>query len=304
MNLFVCLALFGLGGWGGALWWWWWCWVYFDLSETMALPLPLHFWAVTRVMWKVMVVFWGGSVSPQSFHIPAPEDPCVAALGLSSGITSPKRDGIPRGFGGGDGESSPEPPLVSILGVLLSCLEVMQGQESFPKCVDSCTLCPGSQCPKAEGFGARNVPTSCCPWTLLKMRSRSLAPSPGCIRVLRWDKGWDVAKMAPNPAPNPSGCRVGFKEECWGRCWLASLQFSLKTFSCSSQNTWAFHITDRFRVWGVTFNPKVSWSSFGFVHLYYIIILLLLRRCKSDIAWGVGFVSLLFMFLQRPFCPL
>lgn len=35
-----------------------------------------------------------------------------------------------------------------------------------------------------------------------------------------------------------------------------------------------------------------------------IIILLLLRRCKSDIAWGVGFVSLLFMFLQRPFCPL
>lgn len=162
-----------------------------------------------------MVVFWGGSVSPQSFHIPEdPEDPCVAALGLSSGITSPKRDGIPRGFGGGDGESSPEPPLVSILGVLLSCLEVMQGQESFPKCVDSCTLCPGSQCRKAEGFGARNVPTSCCPWTLLKMRSRSLAPSPGCIRVLRWDKGWDVAKMAPNPAPNPSGCRVGFKEEC------------------------------------------------------------------------------------------
>lgn len=162
-----------------------------------------------------MVVFWGGSVSPQSFHIPEdPEDPCVAALGLSSGITSPKRDGIPRGFGGGDGESSPEPPWVSILGVLLSCLEVMQGQESFPKCVDSCTLCPGSQCPKAEGFGARNVPTSCHPWTLLKMRSRSLAPSPGCIRVLRWDKGWDVAKMAPNPAPNPSGCRVGFKEEC------------------------------------------------------------------------------------------
>lgn len=122
---------------------------------------------------------FGGSVSLLRSQL---QNPCVAALGLSSGITSPK-----RGFGGGDGESSPEPLWVSILRVLLSCLEVMKGQESFSKCVDSCTLCLESQCTKTED------------------ESRSLAPSPGCIRMLRWDKRWDVAKMAPNP----SDCRVG-----------------------------------------------------------------------------------------------
>lgn len=37
---------------------------------------------------------FGGAVSPHSFQIPAPGDPRVAALGLSSGITSLERDGI------------------------------------------------------------------------------------------------------------------------------------------------------------------------------------------------------------------
>ncbi|KAF4799813.1 hypothetical protein TURU_050743 [Turdus rufiventris] len=92
-------------------------------------------------------------------QIPAPEDPGVAALGLSSGIASLKREGIPKRFWGGDGESSPEPLWVSVLGVLLSCLEVVKGQESFPKCVDAPWRLPVLQrshtVPAAPGEGTK-----------------------------------------------------------------------------------------------------------------------------------------------------
>ncbi|TRZ26905.1 hypothetical protein HGM15179_000249 [Zosterops borbonicus] len=90
---------------------------------------------------------FGRSLSPHSVQIRAPEDPCVAALGLSSGIASLKRDGILRGFGE---EMGSHILWVSILGVLLSCLEVMKGQESFQTRVDGWFSSPNPSVPKLK----------------------------------------------------------------------------------------------------------------------------------------------------------
>lgn len=135
---------------------------------------------------------------------------------------------------------------------VLSCLEVMKGHESSPECVGQwasmplcsalnaggtpaptvCCKSPGLEAPisptTALGpkikFRARTVPTSFRSWTLLRMRSQSLAPSPSGTRLLgrMRDKGqemaasqpwWDTAKMPPNIALNLCGCRLGVQGE-------------------------------------------------------------------------------------------
>lgn len=217
---------------------------------------------------------FGGSIPPHPSQIPAPEDPGAAALGLSRGISPLERDGIPRGFGEEVGRSRALSPLwvpqvpASILGALLSSWKWWwKGRNPSQNLgmVGSPPWIPVSQ--------NRGIPgKECSNLTLLEMRSQSLAPSP------ELGQGVGHGQNVPNPAPNPSGCS-GVQENPWGRCWLTSLPFSPKTFSCSSQkNPWAFHITDHFRVWGVPFNPKVSWSPFVFVHLYYYYYFIIIKR--------------------------
>lgn len=239
-----------------------------------ALPLPLRFWAVTQVMWKVMVVgfggfFWGGvegvvsslggGGGPHAVWHPTPEDPQVAALRLSGGITSPKRDIIARGFGEemprADGGSGAEPLQVSVLGgdaELRGRAWILPQMASVPLCSalnPSGTLAPRVCC-KSPGLEAPISPTAALgpktrgseqrryqlyfdrgPRTLLRTGSRSLALSPGCTAALgrMRVKGWDVA--TPQPCWDRFwGSRVGFSEKRWGRCSLALL---LKLFPCS-----------------------------------------------------------------------
>lgn len=185
------------------------------------------------------------SRGPPLLLTPNPEDPWVAALGLNWGVTSPEKDVVLWGFGEqmlrGNGKSGAE--LLGINERERILFKMCRQWASTPLCSAlNAGGTPASRvCCKSPGleaaispttalgvkvkFGARTVPTSFQSWTLLRMGSHSLAPSPSATGLLgrMRDKGqdvaasqpwWDTAKMPPNIALNLCGCRVGFKEKC------------------------------------------------------------------------------------------
>lgn len=249
MNLFFfyfyfCFSLFGMGREGAlmmmmmmtmmmSLFW----------PETMALPLPLCFW----VMWKVMFFEGGGKC-----FFPTSKSQLQNILGWGwARIKSPKRSWIPSGFGEEMGSQAWSPPIIYLhSGGVGAAWKWWKGRNP-PQNVQVVLLFPESQnCPKTEGFRA----SSNLPWAEFSQ------PGP------KTQLGQRVAKMSPNPAPNPRiwGFSRRSSEEGPAQHHFSFLSKYFPAPPKKIKNLWAFHITEQFRVWGVHFSSQGFLESFCF----------------------------------------